>query len=92
MNQVRSAPVNGFGDISPAGAVAAGGIVGSAVGAAIEGLFVYGVTRLAADVEPSKARKSALWAAGIVFGLSTIMTLAVAGGVSSVDTTTSTST
>jgi len=65
----------------PAAAVAGVGILGAAVGGAIEAAFVYGVTRLGADVAPAKAKTAAMWAGGIVFGLSAIMTLIAAGGV-----------
>ena len=70
----------------PAAATAGLGILGAAIGGAVEGLFVYGVTRLGADVAPAKARRAALWAGGIVFGLSTVMTLIAAGGVAAADT------
>jgi hypothetical protein len=76
----RGGAISGLG-ISPTGATIAGGLAGAAIAAAIEGLFVYGVTRCGAGVESAKAKKAALWAGGIVFGLSTIMTFVAAGGV-----------
>ena len=73
----------------PLGSVAAGalgvGLLGAAMGGAIEYLFIYGCARLGADVAPAKAKKTALWAGGIVFGLSAVMTLAAAGGIAAAE-------
>lgn len=79
----RGGAISGVGamGISPAGATLAGGLVGAAIGGAVEAAFVYGVTRLGADVAAPKAKKAAMWAGGIVFGLSALMTLVAAGGV-----------
>jgi len=86
VSQVTAQQAEGRGGaISLAGPVAGGvlgvGLLGAAISGAIEGLFVYGVTRLGADVAAPKAKKAAMVAGGIVFGLSTILTLVAAGGV-----------
>lgn len=74
---VKVRQMNGLA--GPGAAVLGVGVLGAAINGAVEGLFVYGVTRLGAGVESTKARKAALWAGGIVFGLSTVVAL-IAGG------------
>jgi hypothetical protein len=68
-----------------AGATLGVGILGAAVGGAIEGMFVYGCARLGADIAAPKAKKAAMWAGGITFGISAIMTLIAAGGVAAAE-------
>lgn len=89
VTQVQAQQAQGRGGaisgVSNAGLAAGVGILGAAIGGAVEAAFVYGVTRLGAGVDPVKSRKAALWAGGIVFGLSSIMSLIGAGGVAAAE-------